>query len=186
VKTTPELEMSEVVVFLLGDQRYALPIEAVQEIQQIVAMNEMPDSTPGVVGMINLRGAVIPAVDVRLLLGMEPRGYGLQTPMVIAKVSGGLVALLVDEVEDVATLPEGCLQPPDGIYEMADRLIGVCRLDAGLIFLLDPDRLIVRRNGNVSLPSSAPRRAVTESPTEEAAAAVEAPAKPKRSRKKAV
>jgi chemotaxis signal transduction protein len=138
--------------------------------------------------MINLRGAVIPAVDVRLLLGMEPRGYGLQTPMVIAKVSGGLVALLVDEVEDVATLPEGCLQPPDGIYEMADRLIGVCRLDAGLIFLLDPDRLVVRRNGNVAAQAEVPKRRASAMKVDEGLPAAEAqPApKPKRSRKKAV
>lgn len=137
-------EIREVVVFRLGGQRYALPIEAVQEIQQIVAMSEVPESQPGVIGMINLRGDVIPALDLRRSLGMETQEFSLQTPMVIARVSGGLVSLVVDEVEDVAALPIDCLQEPGEYLELAERLIAVCRVDSDLIFLLDPDRLFVR------------------------------------------
>jgi chemotaxis signal transduction protein len=132
----------EAVVFLLGNQRYALPIGAVQEIQQLVAMSEVPETLPGIVGMINLRGVVIPAVDLRRALGMEARSFTLQTPMVVARISGELVALIVDEVEDVALLPEGCMQEPGDFLELADRLIGVCRVDNELIFLLDPERLL--------------------------------------------
>lgn len=176
-------DINEAVVFVLAGQRYALPIQAVQEIQQIVAMNDVPDSTPGVVGMVNLRGMVIPAVDVRRLLRMESRGYELQTPMIITRLSGGLVALIVDEVEDVVSLPRHSLQAPDGVYEMAERLLAVCRLENELVFLLDPDRLITRRGTRA--PASAAVPAAPADPTLFALEADEAPAKPKRTRKKA-
>jgi chemotaxis signal transduction protein len=137
-------EEREAVVFMLAGQRYALPIGAVQEIQQICAMSEVPETSPGIIGMINLRGLVIPAVDLRRALGMEALAFALQTPMVIARIGGDLVALVVDEVEDVAALPEGCIQPPGDFLDLADRLIGVCRLDNELVFLLDPARLLAR------------------------------------------
>jgi purine-binding chemotaxis protein CheW len=137
-------QVREMVVFRLGNQRYALPIEAVQEIQQLVAMSDVPESVQGVIGMVNLRGEVIPAVDLRLMLGMKAEPYELQTPMVIARLSGSLVALVVDEVDDVLQIPAGGLQEPDELLELAERLLGVCQLEGGLVFLLDPDRLVVK------------------------------------------
>ncbi len=141
--TAPTLaDIREVVVFALAGQRYALPIGAVQEIQQIVAMSEVPGSTPGLVGMVDLRGEVIPVVDARRLLGMEPAPYALDTPMIIARAGSALIALVVDEVDDVVTLAPGCVQAPGEVYEFADRLLGVCRLEGGFVFLLDPVRLL--------------------------------------------
>lgn len=131
-----------VVGFYLAGQRYALPIDRVQEIQQIVAFSEVPAGSGGVVGMVNLRGEVIPAVDVRILVGLAPQEYSLETPMIIARAGGGLVALLVDEVQDVLSLPADCLQDPPALHTMADRMIGVARMDDGLVNVLDLDRLL--------------------------------------------
>jgi purine-binding chemotaxis protein CheW len=102
--------VDEVVAFFLGGQRYALPIERVQEIQQIVALSEVPEIDEAVVGMVNLRGEVIPVVDGRRLIGLPVEPYTLETPMVICHYEGKLVALVVDEVQDVLGLPAGCLQ----------------------------------------------------------------------------
>lgn len=148
----------EAVVFLLAGQRYALPISAVQEIQQIVAMNDVPETVPGVIGMINLRGAVIPVVDLRRALGLEAGAIVQQTPMVISRVGGSLVALVVDEVEDVALLPEGCFQHADEMLELADRLLGLCRLEGGLVFLLDPDRLLKWKSKTAAAPRKRTRK----------------------------
>jgi len=133
-----------VVAFYLAGQRYALPIDRVQEIQQIVAFSEVPSGSGGVVGMVNLRGEVIPAVDVRLLVGLAPQAYSLDTPMIIARVGGGLVALLVDEVQDVLSLPADCFQPSPALHTMAYRMVGVARLDDCLVSVLDLDKLILR------------------------------------------
>jgi len=134
--------LRRLVVFAVDGQRYALPIDVVQEIQQIVALSEIPDDSGSVVGVINLRGAVVPAMDVRLLLGLASREYGLQTPMIFATTPRGLVALIVDEVEDVVEVPPGCMQEASVGYELADKLVGVCRLDDRLVFVFDVARLV--------------------------------------------
>ena len=137
-----DVELSRVVVFMLGDQQYAVPIDNVQEIQQIVEFTPVPDLSPALVGMLDVRGFVVPAIDLRLLLGMEKKEYHLDTPMVLLRCHGHLVALVVDEVEDVYEVPEGCMQAPSKLYAMADRMIGICRLEIGLVVVLDPDRLV--------------------------------------------
>lgn len=141
-ETVPMLASNKMVVFFLEGQRYALPITRVQEIQQIVAYTEVPDESGVALGMVNMRGIVVPLVDMRTLLGLPPAKLALDTPMVICRVTGQLVALVVDEVEDVTAMPEGCLQRPSKMHALADKLLGVCRMEAELIFLLDLDRLI--------------------------------------------
>jgi purine-binding chemotaxis protein CheW len=138
--SAPQIE--RVVAFFLSGQRYALPIERVREIQQIVALSDVPAGTRGVVGMVNLRGQVIPAVDMRRLLGLEPREYTLETPMIIAEVYDEFVALIVDEVQDVFELPPDCLQGAPALHQLSTSMIGVARLADGLVYILDPDRLL--------------------------------------------
>lgn len=134
--------LDRMVAFYLADQRYAFPIDQVQEIQQIVAFSEVPGGGMGVVGMVNLRGQVIPAVDVRQLVGLPRQDYTLETPMIIAHIKGQLVALVVDEVEDVIELPDACMQEPPAMHSMAAKMIGVCRMDDGLIYVLDLESLL--------------------------------------------
>lgn len=134
--------IQQMVAFHLGGQRYALPIRSVQEIQQIVALSEAHGGASAVIGMVNLRGHVIPAIDMRLLLGLAKQEYRLDTPMIICRVAGGFVALVVDDVEDVIDLPEGCLTPPPKLHALADRMVGVCHLDTDLVFLLSVEKLV--------------------------------------------
>lgn len=135
-------ELRRIVVFGMEGQRYALPIEVVQEIQQIVAVSELPSEHGAVVGVINLRGQVVPAIDLRALVGMPARDYTLQTPMIFTRTPRGLVAMIVDDVEDVLEVPADCVQEPTGVYALADRLLGVCMLDTGLVFVFDVDALL--------------------------------------------
>jgi purine-binding chemotaxis protein CheW len=130
------------VVFVLGSQRYGIPIDSVNEIQQIVAFADVPADGLGVVGMVNLRGEVVPAIDVRVLVGMETRPYTLETPMIITRVGAHVVALIVDRVEDVVELPEGCLQAASPMHALSSKMLGVARLGDGLVYLLDVDRLL--------------------------------------------
>jgi purine-binding chemotaxis protein CheW len=130
------------VAFFLGGQRYALPIERVNEIQQIVAFSDVPNNGSAVVGMVNLRGHVIPAVDMRRLVGLPEQPYGLETPMIIVSSTDHVVALVVDEVEDVLELPAECMQDTPPLHALASRMLGVCRLPDGLLNILDVDRLL--------------------------------------------
>lgn len=142
--TTGREGLGQAVVFHLGPQRYGIPIEHVNEIQQIVAFSDVPADGLGVVGMVNLRGEVIPAIDVRLLVGMEGRAYTLETPMIIANSGVHVVALIVDDVDDVVELPEDCMQAVSPMHALSSKMIGVCRLEHGLVYLLDVDRLLAQ------------------------------------------
>lgn len=134
--------LEQVVVFFLGGQRFALPIGRVQEIQQIVAFSEVPNTSGGVVGMVNLRGQVIPAIDLRRLVGMPSEDYHLETPMVICRIGEQLVALVVDEVQDVMDLPEDCMQEAPPLHALSSKMLGVARLHDGLVYVLDLDLLL--------------------------------------------
>lgn len=134
--------IDQIVAFFLGGQRYGLPIGVVQEIQQIVAFSEVPSGGSVVAGMVNLRGNVIPAVDGRRLIGLPVEEYALETPMIIIRIGDHLVALIVDEVQDVMDLPEGCTQAAPAMHALASKMIGVARMSDGLIYLLDMDLLL--------------------------------------------
>lgn len=139
--------IERIVAFHLAGQLYALPIDDVQEIQQIVAYSEVPSGGGAVVGMINLRGVVIPAVDLRTLIGLEREEYTLETPMVISRAHGELVALIVDGVDDVIELPVESVQPVSSMHALSDRILGVCQIGSDLIYLLDITRIITPATG---------------------------------------
>lgn len=131
-----------IVVFTLEGQSYALPIDRVQEIQQLVALSPVPDPSPALLGMVNLRGEVIPAIDLRAMLGMPSARFGLDTTMIISNANGHPVALVVDGVEDVLELPPDCVQEPSRLHTLAQRMIGVCRMGERLVYLLDIDNVV--------------------------------------------
>lgn len=146
--STGELEATvgqtvlQAVTFRLDDQIYGLPLDVVQEIQQLVEFTPLPDAAPALVGLVDLRGVVVPGIDLRVLVGLPPRAFTLETPMVFCRVRGHVVCLIVDSVEDVVDLPVDSLQAPSALYSLADRMIGTCRLPQGLVLLLDIDRLV--------------------------------------------
>lgn len=135
-------DVAQAVTFKLEDQLYGLPIGAVQEIQQLVEFTSLPDTSDALVGLIDLRGFVVPAIDLRKLLGLPSVEYTLETPMVFCRVRGHVICLVVDRVEDVVDLPAEGLQPPTSLYSMADRMLGMCRIPQGLVLMLDIDRLV--------------------------------------------
>ena len=135
-------ESIRVLTFRLDDQLFGLPIDFVQEIQQIVELMPLPDAAPALVGMLDLRGVVVPAIDLRLLVGMERREYSLETPMVFCRVHERMICLIVDVVEDVVSVPRSGMQPASRLYAMSDRMIGVCRLAQGLVMIFDPEKLV--------------------------------------------
>lgn len=135
-------DIAQAVTFKLEGQLYGLPIGVVQEIQQLVELTPLPDSSAALVGLIDLRGFVVPAIDLRRLLGLPALEYTLETPMIFCRIRGHVVCLVVDRVEDVVDLPADGLQPPTSLYSMADRMLGMCRIPQGLVLMLDIDRLV--------------------------------------------
>lgn len=134
--------IERVVAFRLDGQLYGLPIDAVQEIQQLVELLPLPDDDPALVGLIELRGTVVPVLDLRALVGLPEATYTLETPMVFCNTGVHQVCLIVDSVDDVVELPPDSVRPPSAVYTLADRMLGTVRLEQGVLILLDIDRLV--------------------------------------------
>ena len=97
--------------FGIADQNYGVEILNVTEIVGLQTIAEVPDVPGYVKGMINLRGNVVPVVDVRLRFGMEEREYDDRTCVIVVNCGGATVGMIVDFVNEVAEFPEASISP---------------------------------------------------------------------------
>lgn len=133
------------VLFVLCGEEYGLPIASVQSIIRYESPTPVPHAPEGVEGVFNLRGQVLPLVD----LGRRLRGAAL-TPtassrIIVAEGGVGPVGLAVDLVHEVASLPvDGIMPAPQGAVssEMAEAFEGVANYGERLVILLDPERAL--------------------------------------------
>jgi purine-binding chemotaxis protein CheW len=128
---------SQHVTFELAGQSYGLHIGQVVEIIRMVAIAESPETAPYVVGVVNVRGRVVPVVDMRRRLDLEAAQYNLETPILIARVGGVTVGLVVDRVSEVVSLAEDTIEPAAGAFTISRFVCGVAKVNAKLIFILD-------------------------------------------------
>lgn len=142
MQTAHDTTLATAVTFRIDGQRYALPLDRVREIQKIVAFAEMPDESAMIVGMVDVRGEVLPVADARLLLGLHPEPYTLETPMIFVTSATGPVALIVDAVENVVEMSGEATTAVPAAHSLASRMLGAHRVDGDLVFLLDADALL--------------------------------------------
>lgn len=141
-----EVKAAHLLVFDLAGHTYALPVDPVEQIVNMVAINPFPQEMLRVKGVITVRGAVVPVVDLGLALGLDPVQIGLYTPIILVQARGRTVGLIVDRVRDVISLPQERLLRPDDFLP-AD-LNGIPLVDSvvrdsqGTILALDLDRLL--------------------------------------------
>ncbi|AXC50706.1 chemotaxis protein CheW [Paracoccus suum] len=103
---------AELLSFRLGDQEYCVDIMSVREIRGWTQATPLPYAPPHVKGVINLRGAVLPVIDLSLRLGMDDICGGDRNVIVVVQVDGVSAGLLVDAVSDILAIPISELQPP--------------------------------------------------------------------------
>ena len=127
---------SQWVVFSLQGHEYALPVGSVVEALRMVAVTPVPEAPPWLVGVINLRGRVIPVMDLRARLGLPPLAAGLNTPIIIAEAAGRTIGLIADAMVDVLTLPASMVQPPDTLDASNPFILAVAHSDGRLIMIL--------------------------------------------------
>ncbi|MHB8880646.1 MAG: chemotaxis protein CheW [Thermodesulfovibrionales bacterium] len=127
------------VVFSIGKEFYGVGIEAVQEIVRVPEITEVPDAPVFLEGVINLRGKIVPVIDLRKRFRLKGREKTRSTRVLIADNSGSLVGLLVDTVSEVLKIqPEAIEEPPQMISAVGvEYITGVAKMDAGLIIILD-------------------------------------------------
>lgn len=130
--------------FLLDGHVFGTPVPKVQEVIQHQEMTRVPLAPEVVSGLINLRGQIVSAIDLRRRLGLEDRPVG-QLPMnVVVRTHDGAVSLLVDEIGDVIEVEEETLEsPPETLQGFAREVVsGVYKLSGRLLLALDIDKIV--------------------------------------------
>jgi purine-binding chemotaxis protein CheW len=130
--------------FLIGNEAYGIEIKYVTEIIGIQSITEMPEMPSYVKGIINLRGRIIPLIDVRLRFGKEPRDYDDRTCVIVVGVGGFSYGLIVDSVFEVLSIPDEETTPLPEINMASGnkfvKLIG--KTTAGIVLIVDCERLL--------------------------------------------
>lgn len=132
------------VVFRLDGQQYGAPIDVVREITYVTQITHLPNTPHFVDGVMNLRGEVLPVVDLRKRLGMGSREHSHETRLMILNLGSQSAALVVDGADQVLSLRDEQIAAPDGSYAMAGQayVMGLARLKDQLVILLDLPQLM--------------------------------------------
>ena len=130
--------------FLLGEQHYGIPVGSVREIIGYQAFTEVPNLPAYMKGIINLRGSIIPLMDLRLRFNETFKPYHERTCVIITELSGILIGLLVDFLDDVVVMnaQDYCDHPIVGLDEGNAYIEKVGKHNDQLVFLLSTEKLI--------------------------------------------
>lgn len=139
-----DAESREFLVFSLGEEEYAIDILKVQEIRGYENVTRIANAPDFIKGVTNLRGVIVPIVDLRIKFNLENVEYGGQTVVIVVNVADRVVGIVVDGVSDVMTLTPDQIKPaPEfGVTLSSDFLSGLGSLDDRMLVLVDIDKLL--------------------------------------------
>lgn len=143
-KPAADIAGNEYLAFTLGKEEYGIDILKVQEIRGYEAVTRIANAPEFVKGVINLRGIIVPIVDMRIKFKLGEPTYDQFTVVIILNISGRIVGIVVDSVSDVITLNAGQIRPaPEmGTAFNTDYLVGLGTLDERMLILIDIDKLM--------------------------------------------
>lgn len=135
---------SQYLTFTLGEEEYGLEILKVQEIKGYSPITPIPNTPPYIKGVMNLRGTVIPVVDLRSKLSMAAAEYNQFTVIIVVTVGAKVMGLIVDAVSDVLNIPKEDIQAtPDFGAQVDTRFInGMAKAGEKLVVLLDIEKVL--------------------------------------------
>lgn len=147
---------NEFLTFRLGTEEYGIEILKVQEIRGHDAITRIANSPDFIRGMVNLRGIIVPIIDMRIKFKLGKADYDQFTVVIILNVSGRVMGIVVDGVSDVITLDPDQVKPtPDFPAHLdTDYIIGLGTVDERMLILMDIEKLMSGRDmGLVEEPS---------------------------------
>ncbi len=134
--------------FVLGEESYAIPILKIKEIIGMMAITEVPRLPNFIKGVINLRGKIIPVIDLRLKFGLEERGYDERTSIIVVELetenATRISGLVVDTVNEVLDISDAEIEPPPQYGTDVDQafLMGMGKVKEEVIMILDADKIL--------------------------------------------
>ena len=134
----------EVVTFKLGEEEYGIDIQKVQELRGYDAVTRIANAPEYIKGVVNLRGIIVPIIDMRVKFNLGTPSYDQFTVVIVLNIAGRVVGMVVDSVSDVITLGAEQIKPaPEmGAALDTDYLIGLGTLEERMLILVDIDRLM--------------------------------------------
>lgn len=139
-------EEQQLVVFQLGAELYGVEIARVHEIIRLQTVTHVPRAPSFVDGVINLRGKVIPVVDLRRRFGLASADHSRASRIVVVEIGDQVVGIVVDGVSEVLRVSTAIVEPPSPVVAGIDSeyLNGIAKLPDRLVILLDLDRILAR------------------------------------------
>jgi len=139
-----EIHELKIVCFRLGEEMFAVDIMRVREIIKPQRLSRLPEAPVFLEGVINLRGAIIPVLDLRKRFGMRDPLDPVDQRLLIAMIGRRPVGLAVDSVTEVVTIAVNDIRPPPEVVRFGGRryLLGVCLVRQRFVMLVNPDSLL--------------------------------------------
>lgn len=153
---TEDEQSGKYLTFYLAEEEYGIEILRVREIIGMMEITSVPQTPEYIRGMLNLRGKVIPVVDLRLKFGMEPTEQTEETCIIVVETEEAERGIIVDKVSEVLAIPADATEPPPYFGEEVDTsyIRGIGQSEGRVQMLLDIDRAL-SQSGVVELPTTA-------------------------------
>ncbi len=165
VRADMDGDLSQLISFMVGEEEFGLDILRVREVIRVREITRLPGTPTFVEGIINLRGDVIPIIDLRDKFGLPAVERTAQTRVIVVDADGRLVGMIVDAASQVVRIPADQIDPPPPIVGglSAEYVRGVGKMEDRLLILLDIDRILTadeklaldRVHGSVPVPAGA-------------------------------
>ena len=143
---TGDNQKGKYMTFRLGEKYYGIGISYVSEIIGLQPVTKVPETEDFIIGLINLRGKILPVIDVRIRFGMEPRDYDDRTCIIVINVDNVSIGLIVDTIAEVVNIADEDIVPPPTISPVSGKtskyVYGIGKVGADVKMLLDLNKLI--------------------------------------------
>ncbi|WP_027407707.1 chemotaxis protein CheW [Anoxybacteroides tepidamans] len=140
--------MNKVVVFQLDNEQYAIPVEHVVSIEKMMTPTVIPQMPDYMVGVVRIRGELVPALDMMKILYRRPYVESDQTRLIVVSTASLSAAFIVGEAKEILDIPEEMIKQVNMLaYQQTPYFIGVANLPERLITLIDPNVLFERLEG---------------------------------------
>jgi purine-binding chemotaxis protein CheW len=137
-------ELLQLVSFKISNEEFGIDILSVQEINRMLQITKVPNTPDFIEGVINLRGRIIPVIDLRVKLGMERKEHSKDTRIVVVEIKNKTIGFIVDEVSEVLRIPKSITEaPPEMIGGVnSEYIISIGKLEDRLLILLDLEKIL--------------------------------------------
>jgi purine-binding chemotaxis protein CheW len=137
-------EILQLVSFVIENEEFGIDILKVEEIIRLISITKIPNAPDFVEGVVNLRGRVIPVIDLRTRLGHRRKEHDNNTRVIVVNVSGVTLGFIVDSVKEVLRIPKSITEPPPSITTSIDTeyITAVGKLENRLLILLDLEKVL--------------------------------------------